>query len=182
MIDLHQFDEDCSKEKTRPILKKRYKKNGEEYLEVVDEIDIEEDLKEKKLEIERILEIVNTQERVRTEELLNQMTMEEVNELENLTQLKDIDTYEFLNKTNELKEIYNKMPNNIRVQYNNLADFGKEYLPKFINEQKERLNKEKELEIEMQKQNEKQKTFEELQDQIKVLQEQINNKGVTTND
>ena len=76
MKDLNEFNEICDT-KTKPIYKKRYKENGEEYLEKVDEIDIEEDLKEKKLEIERIKELLAIQQRLKQEELLTESEDEE---------------------------------------------------------------------------------------------------------
>ena len=177
MIDLSKYDIDCSKEITKPIYAKRYKDNGEEYLIKVDEINIEEDLKEKQLEIQRLEEIMDTQERLKTKELLDDLSETDIEQLENLTNYKEMDTYEFLNKTNELKEIYNKMPKDIREKYNNLAKFEKEYLPQFINEQKTKFEKIKKYQEQQQQQNEKNQTNEELKKQIKELQEKINNNG-----
>lgn len=174
MKDLNEFNEICDT-KTKPIYKKRYKENGEEYLEKVDEIDIEEDLKEKKLEIERIKELLAIQQRLKQEELLSESEDEET-----LTNLKNIsenlqieDTYDFMNKINEVKEFYNKMPKNVRMEYKDLTKFTKEYLPKYVNEHLEKIRKANEVEIKNQEefitQNEK---IENLQQQIKKIQEE----------
>lgn len=172
--DLSKYNEDTSKETTRPIYKKRYNKDGEEFLKKVDEIDIEEDLKEKQLEITRIKEIMNTQERLKAEELLDDLTNEEfLNDLENLQRFEELETYEFLNKTNELKEIYNKMPEEIRRKYNNnISRFTKEYLPNFIDNQRKKLQ---DLKVDENKEI-KQTTNEELEKQIQELREKINAK------
>lgn len=180
MKNLNNYDIDCSKEKTRPVYAKRYAKDGTEYLEKVDEINIEEDLAEKKLEIERIKEIMNNQERLKTQELLDEMTEEEIKDLENLTKITDIDTYEFLNKTNELKEIYNKMPEDIRMKYNNLSKFGKEYLPTFIKDQTEKIEKRKETQTQTEKQETASQTYEELERKIEELQNKLE-KGAEEN-
>lgn len=174
MKNLSKYDIDCSKETTRPVYAKRYAKDGTEYLEKVDEINIEEDLAEKKLEIERIKEIMNNQERLKTQELLDEMTEEDLKELEKLTEFSELDTYEFLNKTNELKEIYNKMPEDIRIKYNNLAKFGKEYLPTFIKEQTTKIEEKKEIQTKTEKKETANQTFEELEKKIEELQNKIN--------
>lgn len=184
MIDLTKFNENCSCNE-RPIYKKRYKSNGEEYLKQVDSINIEEDMKEKQLEIERIKEIFNTQERLKAEELLDDLTNEEfLNTLKTQTQdVSNLDTYEFLNRINELKEFYNKMPQDVRMKYKNINEFAKNYLPKFIDERLEKINIQKQ-----QQENEKQmkehenfvaKTQEELQKKIEELEKQL--KGAETN-
>lgn len=184
MIDLKKYNEVCDKNE-RPIYKKRYKSNGEEYLKKVDAINIEEDLKEKQLEIERIKEMFDTQERLKAEELLNDLTNEEfLNTLKTQTQdIQQLDTYEFLNRINELKEFYNKMPREIRMQYKNINEFAKNYLPKFIDKKLEKIEIQKQ-----QQENEKQikehenfvaKTQEDLKKKIEELENQL--KGVNTN-
>lgn len=173
MKNLSKYDIDCSKETTRPVYSKRYAKDGTEYLEKIDEINIEEDLAEKKLEIERIKEIMNTQERLKTKELLDEMTEEELQELESLTNFTELDTYEFLNKTNELKDIYNKMPEDIRMKYNNLSKFGKEYLPTFIKEQTAKIEERKAAQTTTEKQEKATQTYEELQKQIEELKNKV---------
>ena len=184
MIDLTKFNENCSCNE-RPIYKKRYKSNGEEYLKQVDSINIEEDMKEKQLEIERIKEIFNTQERLKAEELLDDLTNEEfLNTLKAQTQdIQQLDTYEFLNRINELKEFYNKMPQDIRMKYKNINEFAKNYLPSFIDEKLDKIAilKQQAVKAEQtQKQNENlAKTQEELQKQIEELQKQL--KGAETN-
>lgn len=180
MIDLTKYNEDCSNNE-RPIYKKRYKSNGEEYLKKVDSINIEEDLKEKQLEIERVKEMFDTQERLKAEELLDDLTNEEfLNTLKTQTQdLSNLDTYEFLNRINELKEFYNKMPRDIRMQYNNINEFAKNYLPKFINERLEKIEINKQNQATIENKQNIEKTQEELQKQIEELQKQI--KGEETN-
>ena len=174
MKELNEFNETCET-KTKPIYKKRSKENGEEYLETVDEIDIEEDLKEKKLEIERIKELLAIQQRLKQEELLSESEDEET-----LTNLKNIsenlqieDTYDFMNKINEVKEFYNKMPKEVRMEYKDISKFTKEYLPKYVNEKLEKIRQANEIEIKNQEdfktQNEK---IENLQQQIKKIQEE----------
>lgn len=184
MIDLTKYNENCSCNE-RPIYKKRYKSNGEEYLKKVDSINIEEDMKEKQLEIERIKELFDTQERLKAEELLDDLTNEEfLNTLKTQTQdLTNLDTYEFLNRINELKEFYNKMPRDIRMQYKNINEFAKNYLPKFIDEKLEKIeiNKQNQAQQAQQAQQNENlaKTQEELQKQIEELQKQL--KGAETN-
>ena len=185
MIDLTKYNENCSCNE-RPIYKKRYKSNGEEYLKKVDTINIEEDLKEKQLEIERIKELFDTQERLKAEELLDDLTNEEfLNTLKTQTQdlTTNLDAYEFLNRINELKEFYNKMPREIRMQYKNINEFAKNYLPKFIDERLEKIETKKAQEQQAQQtqqQNENlAKTQEELKKQIEELQKQL--KGAETN-
>lgn len=184
MIDLTKYNEDCSCNE-KPIYKKRYKSNGEEYLKQVDTINIEEDMKEKQLEIERIKELFDTQERLKAEELLDDLTNEEfLNTLKTQTQdLSNLDTYEFLNRINELKEFYNKMPRDIRMQYKNINEFAKNYLPKFIDDKLEKINIEKTQTQQAQQAQQKTenlaKTQEELQRQIEELQKQL--KGAETN-
>lgn len=184
MIDLTKYNEDCSSNE-KPIYKKRYKSNGEEYLKQVDSINIEEDMKEKQLEIERIKELFDTQERLKEEELLDDLTNEEfLNTLKTKTQdLTNLDTYEFLNRINELKEFYNKMPRDVRMKYKNINEFAKNYLPTFIDEKLEKINIEK-AQAQQAQQTQQQtenltKTQEELQRQITELQNQL--KGANTN-
>ena len=168
---------DNAEKSTRPVYAKRYKKNGEEYLKKIDEIDIEEDLKEKSLEINRIKEIFDVQERLKAEELLDDLTDEEyLEEIKDLQNIQELDTYEFLNKTEEIKELYNKMPEEVKMKYKDMAKFTKEYLPEFINKQTERLN-------EIKKETNKptiEQTTENLEKQIKELQEKLI-KGNETN-
>lgn len=184
IIDLTKYNEDCNSNE-RPIYKKRYKSNGEEYLKKVDAINIEEDLKEKQLEIERIKELFDTQERLKAEELLDDLTNEEfLNTLKTQTQdIQNLDTFEFLNRINEIKEFYNKMPQEIRMKYKNINEFTKNYLPNFIDEKLEKIQTQKEQQAineNQQKQNENlAKTQEELQKQIEELQNQL--KGAQTN-
>lgn len=128
----------------KPVYEKRYKKNGEQYLKKVDEIDIIEDLEEKKLEITRIKEIFNTQERLRANELIDNLTDEEyLKHLQELESVNEIDTYDFLNKVNELKHFYNIMPQDVRIKYKDLAKFSREFVPEFIKNQTEKLQAEK---------------------------------------
>lgn len=184
MIDLTKYNENCSCNE-KPIYKKRYKSNGEEYLKQVDTINIEEDMKEKQLEIERIKEIYDTQERLKSEELLDDLTNEEfLKNLKNQTlDIQNLDTFEFLNRMNEIKEFYNKMPREIRMKYKNINEFTKSFLPNFINEKIEKIQIQKEQQTEYEnqiKQNENLvKTQEELQKRIEELQNQL--KGANTN-
>ena len=138
-MDLKKYNIKTTKT-TKPVYEKRYKNNGEEYLKQVDEIDIEEDLQEKQLEITRIKEIFNIQERLKYDELVDEMTNEEylihLKELENIN---EVDTYDFLNKMNEIKHFYNKMPSEIRMKYKNLSKFAKEYVPNFVKETEEKI-------------------------------------------
>ena len=123
---LNKYDIDCSKLTTRPVYEKRYKNNGEEYLKKVDEINIEEDLKEKKLEISRIKEIFNNQERLKESELYEEYTDEtKVKELELMKNYTNLDTYEFLNQSMEVQALYNKMPEEVRKNYKDMAKFTK---------------------------------------------------------
>lgn len=176
----NKYDIDCSKQTTRPIYEKRYKNNGEEYLKKVDEINIEEDLKEKSLEVNRIKEIFNNQERLKESQLIDEFTEEtKIKELELMQNYTEIDTYEFLNKSMEIQNLYNRMPEDIRKQYKDMSKFTKEYLPKFTKEAKanlEELNKQKEKTIKQETIN---KTNDELQKQIDELQKQL--KGEKTN-
>lgn len=184
MIDLTKYNEDCSCNE-RAIYKKRYKANGEEYLKKVDSINIEEDMKEKQLEIERIKEIFDTQERLKAEELLDDLTNEEfLNTLKTQTQdIQQLDTYEFLNRINELKEFYNKMPQDVRMKYKNVNEFAKNYLPSFIDEKLEKIQTQKQEQAQQAQQAQQAenlaKTQEELQKQIEDLQNQL--KGVNSN-
>lgn len=171
---LNKYDIDCSKQKIRPIYEKRYKKNGEEYLKKVDEIDIEEDMKEKSLEINRIKEIFNNQERLKEIELIDEFTEEtKLRELELMQNYSEINTYEFLNKTMEIEHLYNRMPEEIRKQYKDMSKFTKEYLPKFTKEVKTNLENIKEQQEKATKQQAINKTNEELQNQINELQKQL---------
>ena len=91
----------------------------------------------------------------------------------------EIDTYEFLNKSIEIQNLYNRMPEEIRKQYKDMSKFTKEYLPKFTKEAKTNLEEIKKLEQETIKQETITKTNEELQKQINELQKQL--KGENTN-
>lgn len=176
MAELKELKLDETK---RPVYEKRYKDNGEEYLKLVDVIDIEEDLKEKSLEINRIKEIFNTQERLKAEELLDDLTNEEfLQELKDLTTYHEMDTIEFLNKTEELKSIYNKFPEEIRKKYNNLTKFSREYLPEFINKKTKELEETKKIE---EQETIKANTQVDLQKQIEELKNKLNEKGATEN-
>ena len=180
MKNLEQYNEKCDN-KIKPIYKKRYKDNGEEYLEKVDEIDIEEDLKEKKLEIERIKELLNVKERLKQEELLTDIENEEtLNNLKELSENITIeDTYTFMNKINEIKEFYNKMPKEIRMQYKDITKFTKEYLPKFVDEKLKSLNELKKIELNKQTNEKTQdEQIKELNEKIKKLQEKENIENV----
>lgn len=180
MKDLKEFNEICTCNE-RPIYKRRYKDNGEEYLEKVDTIDIEEDLKEKKLEIERIKELMQTQQRLKTEELLSESEDEEsLNRLKELSDTTAIeDTYQFMNKINEVKEFYNKLPREIRMQYKDLSKFTKEFLPKYVNEKLQNLQKIKDFETEqLQNQKTQQEKINELTEQLKILKERRENNNV----
>lgn len=176
----NKYDIDCSKQTTRPVYEKRYKSNGEEYLKKIDEINIEEDLKEKSLEVNRIKEIFNNQERLKESQLIDEYTEEtKIKELELMQNYAEIDTYEFLNKSMEIQNLYNRMPEEIRKQYKDISRFTKEYLPKFTKEAKTNLEEIKKLEQETIKQETITKTNEELQKQINELQKQL--KGENTN-
>lgn len=166
----NKYDIDCSKQTTRPVYEKRYKTNGEEYLKKVDEINIEEDLKEKSLEVNRIKEIFNNQERLKENQLIDEYTEEtKIKELELMQNYSEIDTYEFLNKSMEIQNLYNRMPEEIRKQYKDMSKFTKEYLPKFTKEVKANF---KEV-TQQNKQETITKTNEELQKQIDELQKQL---------
>ena len=178
-INLKKYDIDCSNQKLRPIYEKRYKKNGEEYLKKVDSIDIEEDLKEKSLEVSRIKEIFDVKDRLKIDELYEEYTEEsKIRELELMQDYKDINTYEFLNKTMEIESLYNRMPENIRKEYKDITKFTKEYLPKFTKETKTKLEELQKIQQEQQKTQNITKTQEEIQHQIEELQNQLN-KGET---
>lgn len=167
---LNKYDIDCSKQTTRPVYEKRYKSNGEEYLKKVDDIDIEEDLKEKKLEISRIKEIFNNQERLKESELYEEYTDEtKIKELELMQNYKNVDTYDFLNQSMEIQALYNKMPENIRKNYKDMAKFTKEYLPKFTENVKTKLEELKAVN----KTEEKKQTKEEIQNQINELTQKL---------
>lgn len=173
-MTINKYDIDCSKQTTKAVYEKRYKKNGEEYLKKVDEIDIEEDLKEKRLEVNRIKEIFNNQERLKEKELVEEYTEEtKIKELELMQEYTEVDTYQFLNKSMEIQGLYNKMPEEIRKQYKDLSKFTKEYLPKFTKECKTKLETVKEKEKELAKQETITKTNEDLQKQIAELQKQL---------
>ena len=97
-MELNKYDIKFTQTK-KPIYEKRYKNNGEEYLKKVDEIDIEEDLKEKELEINRLKEIFDNQERAKESELIDEWTDEtKQKELALMQEYTNMDTYEFLNK------------------------------------------------------------------------------------
>ena len=169
-----KYNIDCSKQTTRPVYEKRYKNNGEEYLKKVDEINIEEDLKEKSLEVNRIKEIFNNQERLKESQLIEEYTEEtKIKELELMQNYAEIDTYEFLNKSMEIQNLYNRMPEEVRKQYKDMSKFTKEYLPKFTKEAKANLEEIKKLEQKTIKQETINKTNEELQKQIDELQKQL---------
>ena len=179
MKDLKKFNI-TFKNKTRPVYKKRTKKNGEEFLKKVDEIDIEEDLKEKQLEINRIKEIFNTQERLKSKELIEEITTEEF--LEELKTYQNynsqMELHEFLNMTREIEEFYNKMPQDIRMKYKDLSKFTKEYIPSFIDEQSIKLKNRKQAQAETIKAQANQQTQEELKKQIEELQTKLTKEGV----
>ena len=173
-MNLNKYDIDCSNQKTKPVYEKRYKSNGEEYLKKIDEINIEEDLKEKSLEVNRIKEIFNNQERLKENELIDEYTDEtKIKELEMMQNYSEIDTYQFLNKSIEIQSLYNRMPEQIRKQYKDMSKFTKEYLPKFTKETKTNLEKLNEKRQEQIKQETISKTNEELQRQINELQKQL---------
>jgi gas vesicle protein len=157
-----------------PIYEKRYKKNGEEYLKKVDEINIEEDLEEKGLEVSRIKEIYNNQERLKENQLVEEYTEEtKLKELELMQNYKEIDTYEFLNKSMEIQHLYNRMPEEIRKKYKDISKFTKEYLPKFTKEVGKNIEELNKKRIEANKEETINKTNEELQKQINELQKQL---------
>ena len=163
---------------TKPVYEKRYKSNGEEYLKKIDEINIEEDLKEKELEINRLKEIFDTQERAKESELIDEWTDEtKQKELALMQEYTNMDTYEFLNKSIEIQNLYNRMPEDVRKNYKNLSKFTKEYLPEFAKKTKENLEKKQQIEKMQNKQNVATQTKQELEEQINVLQEKL--KGVT---
>ena len=178
-INLKKYNIDCSKQKLRPVYEKRYKNNGEEYLKKIDSIDIEEDLEEKRLEVSRIKEIFDVKDRLKIEELYEEYTDElKIRELELMQDYKEINTYEFLNKTMEIESLYNKMPENIRKEYKDISKFTKEYIPKFTKETKSKLEEQQKIQLKEQKTQNITKTQEELQKQITELQNQLN-KGET---
>ena len=172
--DLKKYDIDCQNEKFKKVFEKRYKKNGEEYLKQVDKIDIKEDLKEKLLEINRIKEIFNNQERLKINDLIEDYSDENgINELKSYENYNEMDTYEFLNKTAEIQSLYNNMPEEIRKKYKNLAKFTKEYIPEFLEKTKKRFNEkkhEKEIMLKSEKIN---NTKAEIENQIAELQNKL---------
>lgn len=178
-INLKKYDIDCSQQKFKPVYEKRYKKNGEEYLKKVDSINIEEDLQEKSLEVSRIKEIFDVKDRLKINELYEEYTDEvKIRELELMQEYKDINTYEFLNKTMEIENLYNRMPENIRKEYKDITKFTKEYLPKFTKEAKTNLEKLEKKQIKEQKTQNITKTQDEIKKQIEELQNELN-KGET---
>lgn len=173
-MNLNKYDIDCSKQTTRPIYEKRYKQNGEEYLKKVDEIDIEEDLKEKSLEVSRIKEIYNTQERMKESQLIEEYTEEtKIKELELMQNYKDLDTYQFLNQTIEIQNLYNKMPEEIRKQYKDMTRFTKEYLPKFTKEVSKKYQEQQTKNTTQQNNEVVEQTKEEIQNQINELTKKL---------
>ena len=178
-INLNKYDIDCSKQKFKPVYEKRYKNNGEEYLKKVDSINIEEDLKEKSLEVSRIKEIFDVKDRLKIDELYEEYTDEtKQRELELMQSYTDMDTYEFLNKTMEIENLYNRMPENIRKEYKDISKFTKEYLPKFTKETKTKIEEIQKIQKEQEKTQNINKTQDEIQKQIAELQNQLN-KGET---
>ena len=174
-INLNKYDIDCSKQKCKPVYEKRYKNNGEEYLKKVDSIDIEEDLKEKSLEVSRIKEIFDVKDRLKIDELYEEYTDEtKLRELELMQSYTDMNTYEFLNKTMEIQNLYNRMPENIRKEYKDISKFTKEYLPKFTKETKTKIEELQKIQKEQEKTQNITKTQEEIQNQIAELQQQLN--------
>lgn len=168
MENLNKYDIECC-QKTRPVYQKRYKSNGEEYLKKTEEIDIEEDLKEKQLEISRLKEIFNGQERLKINELIDEYTEEtKLKELELMQDYKELDTYQFLNKTLEIEALYTRMPEEIRKNYKDLSKFSKEYLPKFTKEVKEKLENEKKI-----NNNTVEKTKNQIEKEIEILQQKL---------
>lgn len=179
--DLKKYDIDCQKEKFRKVYEKRYKKNGEEYLKEVDKINIKEDLKEKNLEISRIKEIFNNQERVKINDLIEDYADEEgINELKTYENYNEMDTYEFLNKTAEIQSLYNNMPEEIRKKYKNLANFTKEYIPEFLKNTEKRFNEKITEKEKQEKQNTIDITKENIEQQIAELQNKL--KETTNNE
>ena len=180
MKDLRKYNMKTGN-KFMPIYKKRYRKNGEQFLKQVDEIDIEEDMKEKSLEISRIKEIYNIQERLKSEELIDNLTDEDfINELKEFEKHgKDMDMFQFLNMTAEIQEIYNKMPSDIRIKYKDLAKFTKEYIPELIDKQSMKLKKQQEIIKEQEKTTTINQTQIELEEKIKQLENQL--KGENSN-
>lgn len=173
-MKLNKYDIDCSKQKTRPVYEKRYKQNGEEYLKKVDEINIEEDLKEKSLEVNRIKEIFNNQERIKESQLIEEYTEEtKLKELELMQSYKELDTYEFLNQTIEVQNLYNRMPEEIRKQYKDLTKFTKEYLPKFSKETYKRYEELKTKKTTKLNNEKVEQTKEEIQNQINELTKKL---------
>ena len=178
-INLNKYDIDCSKQKTKPVYEKRYKTNGEEYLKKVDSINIEEDLKEKSLEVSRIKEIFDVKDRLKIDELYEEYTDEtKLRELELMQSYNDMNTYEFLNKTMEIENLYNRMPEQIRKEYKDISKFTKEYLPKFTKETKTKIEELQKIQKEQEKKQNINKTQDEIQKQIAELQQQLN-KGET---
>lgn len=173
-MKLNKYDIDCSKQTTRPVYEKRYKQNGEEYLKKVDEINIEEDLKEKSLEVNRIKEIFNNQERIKESQLIDEYTEEtKLKELELMQNYKELDTYQFLNQTIEIQNLYNRMPEEIRKQYKDLTKFTKEYLPKFSKETYKRYEELKTRKTETMNNQKVEQTKEEIQNQINELTKKL---------
>lgn len=173
-MQLNKYSIDCSTQKTRPVYQRRYKRNGEEYLKKVDEIDIEEDLKDKKLEISRIKEIFDTKDRLKENQLVEEYTEEtKIKELELMQNYENIDTYTFLNRTLELEHLYNKMPEEVRKNYKDLSRFAKEYLPEFTNKTKANLEQLKTSEKQAKKEEIKTQTKEEIQAQINELNKKL---------
>ena len=178
-MELNKYDIKIT-QTTKPVYEKRYKSNGEEYLKKVDEINIEEDLKEKELEINRLKEIFDTQERAKESELIDEWTDEtKQKELALMQEYTNLDTYEFLNKSIEIQNLYNRMPEDIRKNYKNLSKFTKEYLPEFAKKTQENLKQKQQLDKLKNQQETTKKTKQEIEEQINVLQEQL--KGVEQN-
>ena len=88
--------------------------------------------------------------------------------LKDLSNTQELDTYQYLNMVNEMKEIYNKFPQEIRIKYPNIKKFSSEYLPNFINDQENKLKKKQ------QTQQINNNLTKELQKQIEELQLKIN--------
>lgn len=175
-MELNKYDIKIT-QTTKPIYEKRYKNNGEEYLKKVDEIDIGEDLKEKELEISRIKEIFDTQERAKESELIDEWTDEtKQKELALMQEYTNLDTYEFLNKSIEIQNLYNRMPEEVRKNYKNLSKFTKEYLPEFAKKTKANLEQKQQLTKITNQQQVANQTKQEIEEQINVLQEKL--KGV----
>ena len=148
------------------------KKTGEEQLKVVEEIDIEEQLKEQQDIVEAYIEITKAEvENRKAENLIDMKNDSEfMQELENASNtMNDENIYTIMDYFQTINRVFENLPKVEKEKFKTPQEFVKKGLKDFINNAK----KEKQEEIvEVPKQT-------ELEEKIKQLEQELKTKGET---